>query len=98
MDETNKHFTDYAKERLEQLRAGGFEFWVYRHDSIGCEDQHEDLDGLALPPDHRFWTSLYPPITATCGCYVVGASSARAAQRLGGDPEKPIPQWCEIPT
>lgn len=98
MDETHNHYTEYAKERLEQLRAGDFELWVYRHDSIGCEEQHEDLDRLSLFPDHLFWARFYPPITGTCGCYVVGASSVRAAQRLGGDPDKPIPEWCAIPT
>ncbi len=98
MDETQKHYTAYAKERLAQLRAEDWELWVYRHDGIGCEGQHEDLNGLALPPEHPFWERFYPPITGTCGCYVVGARSARGADRLGGDPDKPIPEWCDIPT
>jgi hypothetical protein len=98
MDETQRHYTAYSRKRLAQSRASNFAIWVYRHDSIGCEGQHEDLDGLVLPPGHPFWDRFYPPITGTCGCYVVGATFATGARRLGGDSTKRIPGWCGLQT
>lgn len=87
----------YSEERRQQLVEGGFGFWVFRHDAIGCEGRHEDLDGLALPPDHPFWSRFYPPLDASCGCYVVGARFSSGIARLGGDAEKQVPAWCELP-
>lgn len=85
--------TSYAAGRYAQLVAGNFALWVYRHG--GSKDpRHEHLhifDGLCLPPDHPFWKIFYPPSDWGCSCYVVGAISARAAKRLGGDPDKKLP-------
>lgn len=91
--------TSYAAGRYAQLVAGNFALWVYRHG--GSKDpRHEHLhifDGLCLPPDHKFWTIFYPPSDWGCSCYVVGAISARAAKRLGGDPDKKLPEgWDAI--
>jgi hypothetical protein len=83
--------------RLEQLREGAFQFWVYRHDAIGCENRHEDLNGLALPPEHPFWLRYFPPIAQDCGCYAVGARFESSCARLGGDPTRAIPEWCDVP-
>lgn len=92
-------FTSYAAGRYAQLIAGNFTYWVYRHG--GSKDpRHEHLhifDGLCLPPDHPFWTIFYPPSDWGCSCYVVGARSAREARRLGGDPDKTLPDgWDAI--
>lgn len=85
-------YTSYAAGRMAQLRAGKFPFWVYRHG--GSEHprlHHLALDGLVLPSDHPAWAKLYPPSDWGCSCYVVGASSERAARRLGGDLTKTLP-------
>lgn len=92
----HESYRRYAAERHRQLRAENSAFWVYRHDANGCEGRHEDLDGLALPPDHPFWQRHYPPLDDECGCYVVGASSPRGVLRIGGDPAKTVPDWVEI--
>ncbi|MFC3442558.1 phage minor head protein [Sphingobium rhizovicinum] len=91
--------TSYSAGRYAQLVAGNFELWVYRHG--GSKDpRHEHLhvfDGLCLPPDHPFWQIFFPPSDWGCSCYVVGARSARAAKRLGGDPDKKLPDgWDRI--
>jgi hypothetical protein len=44
-----------------------------------------------------FWEKHYPPKRWECSCYVVGTSSERGAKRLGGDPEKAIPDWWDKP-
>lgn len=91
--------TSYAAGRYAQLVDGNFALWVYRHG--GSKDpRHEHLhvfDGLCLPPDHPFWKIFFPPSDWGCSCYVVGARSERAARRLGGDPDKKLPDgWDAI--
>lgn len=91
--------TSYAAGRYAQLLDGNFALWVYKHG--GSKDpRHEHLhvfDGLCLPPDHPFWKIFYPPSDWGCSCYVVGARSERAARRLGGDPDKNLPDgWDRI--
>lgn len=82
----------YAAGRRAQLEAGNFAFWVYRHGgSLEPRPEHLALDGLALPPDHPFWDVFYPPSGWGCSCYVVGARSAGGVRRLGGDPDKRLP-------
>lgn len=84
--------TSYAAGRLAQLREGNFAFWVYRHGgSLEPRPEHLSWDGIALPPDHPFWETHYPPSDWGCSCYVVGASSERGVRRLGGDPDKKLP-------
>lgn len=82
----------YAAGRRAQLEAGGFKFWIYRHGgSKEPRPEHLDWDGLALPPDHPFWETHYPPSDWGCSCYVTGARTAAGIRRLGGDPDKTLP-------
>ncbi len=86
--------TSYAAGRLAQLKH--FPLWVYKHS--GAEHprlQHLAWNGLTLPADHEFWATNYPPNGWGCGCRVVGASSEKAARRLGGNPDydSPPPGW-----
>jgi hypothetical protein len=88
----------YAAGRLAQLRASNFKLWIYRHG--GSQDprpEHLDWNGLALPPDHPFWATHYPPSDWGCSCYVVGTHLAtpRAIKRLGGNPTKTLPDGWE---
>lgn len=90
--------TSYAAGRNAQLREGGFELWVYKHGgSADPRPQHVDWNGLTLPPDDPFWRSHLPPNDWGCSCYVVGARSAEGARRLGGNPDKSLPEgWDSI--
>lgn len=96
---TTNTFTSYSAGRLAQLRAGNFALWVYRH-THGEEHprpQHEAWDGLALPPDHPFWKTHYPPSGWGCRCHVFGARDAAGVRMLGGDPDKQLPEnWDTI--
>lgn len=85
-------FTSYSAGRLAQLRAGNFKYWVYRHGgSLEPRPHHLSWDGVALPPDHPFWATHYPPSDWGCSCYVNGASSDAMVRRLGGDLSKRLP-------
>lgn len=85
-------YTSYAAGRHAQLTNGNFAFWVYRHGgSLEPRVEHLGWDGTALPPDHRFWKTHYPPSDWGCSCYVVGARSRAGVKRLGGDPDKKLP-------
>ena len=86
--------TSYSAGRLAQLQEGGFDLWVYRHnDSVrNPRPEHVKLDGLTLPAKHPLWKRYYPPNGWGCQCYVVGARSAAGARRLGGDPDKGLPE------
>jgi len=90
--------TSYAAGRHAQLTAGGYAFWVYRHgNSQEPRIVHLGWDGLVLEPGHAFWATHYPPSGWGCSCYVLGARSARAAIRLGGNPDKKLqPGWDRI--
>lgn len=84
--------TSYAAGRHAQLLKAGFKWWVYRHS--GAEHprlHHVALDGVALPPDHRFWATHFPPNGWGCGCRVFGANTAAGIRRQGGDPSKVLP-------
>ncbi|MES2754889.1 MAG: hypothetical protein V4659_09515 [Pseudomonadota bacterium] len=48
---------------------------------------------MVLPADHPFWAKFYPPSDWGCSCYVLGARSPAGAIRLGGDPDKTLPDW-----
>tara|TARA_R110002094_G_scaffold160396_8_gene145803 strand:- start:797 stop:2071 length:1275 start_codon:yes stop_codon:yes gene_type:complete len=81
-----------AAGRLAQLKDGAFPFFVYQHS--GAEHprlQHLAWDGLVLEADHAFWTQHYPPNGWGCGCIVRGARSRKAAKRVGGLPDKDLP-------
>ena len=86
--------TSYSAGRLAQLQEGGFDLWIYRHnDSVrNPRPEHVKLDGLTLPAKHPLWKRYYPPNGWGCQCYVVGARSAAGARRLGGDPDKGLPE------
>lgn len=88
----------YAAGRRAQLEAGNFKYWVYRHGgSVEPRPEHLSWDGIALPPDHPFWETHYPPSDWGCSCYVVGARTAAGVRRLGGDPEKKLPDnWRDL--
>lgn len=85
--------TTYAAGRRAQLVAGGFRFWVYKHGgSLHPRLHHLSWDGVALAPDHPFWGTHSPPNGWGCSCYVVGAHSAAGVRRMGGDPDKALPE------
>lgn len=90
--------TSYAAGRHAQLVAGNYAFWVYRHGgSLEPRLQHLAWDGVALPPDHPFWASHYPPNGWGCSCRVFGARTAAGVRRVGGDPDKVLPPgWDKI--
>jgi len=84
--------TSYAAGRHAQLTAGNYKYWVYHHG--GSEHprlHHLSWDGVALPPDHPFWASHYPPNGWGCSCYASGTNSRAGVRRLGGDPDKQLP-------
>jgi len=84
--------TSYAAGRHAQLTRGNYRFWVYHHG--GSEHprlHHLSWDGVALPPDHPFWASHYPPNGWGCSCYASGTNSRAGIRRLGGDPDKQLP-------
>lgn len=88
------HFggNEYARMRRTQLSEARFALWVYRvGNNYDCLEEHADLNGLVLPPEHAFWEDYMPPNAFGCSCYVSGARSLRAAQRLGGSEEKELP-------
>jgi hypothetical protein len=85
--------TSYAAGRHAQLVAGGYKFWVYRHGgSLEPRLQHLGWDGVALPPDHPFWSTHYPPNGWGCSCRAFGARSEAGIKRVGGDPSKTLPE------
>lgn len=86
--------TSYAAGRRAQLVEAGFDIWVYKHGhSRSPRPQHLTWDGLALPANHPFWKTHYPPADNVygCSCYVVGARSNKSAERLGADLNKTLP-------
>lgn len=88
------HGREYARMRQCQLAQAGFAFWVYqRGGSLDCPAEHDALDGIALPPDHPFWARYAPPNAWDCGCYVTGTRTTAGIRRVGGDPDKRLPDW-----
>ena len=91
--------TSYAAGRHAQLVEGGYAFWVYFHGgSLEPRPQHLGWDGVALPPDHPVWATHYPPNGWGCSCYVSGARSPEGVRRVGGDPDKRLPEGWQAPT
>lgn len=87
--------TSYAAGRLAQLKDGGYQWWIYRHSDFvrNPRPYHVALDGTVKRADDPFWKTYYPPNGWGCRCRVVGARSERMARRLGGDPDKRLPEW-----
>jgi len=80
--------------RLKQLKDGRFPLWVYL---AGDCPAHQNLHGTALPSDHVFWQTHFPPNGWCCNCCVGGTRSAAGVRRLGGDPDKMLPQGWKNP-
>ncbi|MDB5658324.1 MAG: hypothetical protein JWS10_939 [Cypionkella sp.] len=90
--------TSYASGRMAQLVDGKFKFWVYSHgNAMEPRLQHLAWDGVALPPDHPFWQSHAPPNGWGCTCSVYGANTAAGVRRMGGDPDKLLPDGWQMP-
>jgi len=88
--------TSYAAGRMAQLVDGKFKFWVYRHgNALEPRLLHLAWNGTALPPDHPFWATHYPPNDWGCTCYVTGARTEAGIRRVGGDPGKQLPDGWE---
>lgn len=87
-----------AAGRLAQLRDGNFPIWVYLHGGSREPRQHHlAWHGIALPSDHPFWATHYAPNGWGCSCRIRGARSAAGVRRLGGDPDKELPEdWNAI--
>jgi hypothetical protein len=87
-----------AAGRLAQLRDGNFPFWVYLHGaSREPRVQHLSWHGIALSPQHPFWPTHFAPNGWGCSCEVLGARTAAGVRRLGGDPDKVLPDnWQAI--
>lgn len=84
--------TSYMAGRRAQLVDGAYRWWVYRHSgALHPRLDHLSWDGVALPPDHPFWATHYPPNGWGCGCVVEGARTAAGIRRMGGDPDKALP-------
>jgi len=88
--------TAYAGGRYAQLQE--FPVWVYRHGGSNHPRlDHLAWDGLMLPREHAFWERHYPPNGWGCSCYVTGAAGQRTALRVGGNPDKKLPDgWDRI--
>lgn len=88
----------YAADREQQLRDGGYPFWILRaSDIVAPCPIHDHLDGLVLPCDHPFWQEQKLPVYPWDKCRIVGARSRDMARKLGGDPDKKLPDWVEKP-
>lgn len=87
-----------ASGRLAQLRDGNFPIWVYLHGgSREPRVHHLAMNGVALPSDHPVWLKWYAPNGWGCSCRIRGARSAAGVRRLGGDPNKKLPEfWDKI--
>lgn len=89
--------TSYSAGRFAQLEAGGFKYWVYRHGaSVEPRKHHLAWDRVALPSEHDFWGAHFPPNGWGCSCYVVGARTRSGIARVGGDPDKDLPDGWEL--
>lgn len=90
--------TTYMAGRYAQLVDGNYRYWVYHHSGAAHPRlDHLSWDKIALPPDHPFWRTHYPPNGWGCGCTVEGVRGARRLERIGGDPEKPLPEGWDRP-
>ena len=90
--------TSMAAGRWAQLVDGKFKYLIYQHSGAAHPRlDHLSWDKLVLPFDHEFWQTHYPPNGWGCGCKVRGAHTLAGARRIGGDPDKPLPDnWNNI--
>lgn len=64
----------------------GFDMLEYR--TVGdnkVRKEHEDLDGLRLPPNDPLWSKIYPPNDWNCRCTVIPAPGAEQRRRDKGN-------------
>jgi hypothetical protein len=92
-------YVSYSAGARAQLEAEDWPLWVYLHG--GSEHPRPEhlhvFNGFCAPPSHPFWAKFYPPSDWGCSCYVLGARSERGARRLGGDPDKKLPDgWDKV--
>lgn len=88
----------YMAHQRSQLLAINYRFWIYKHgNSLNPRPSHVAWDGVALSPDHPFWDLHFPPCGWGCTCHVTGADSDRGIVRLGGDPNKRLPDGWDLP-
>lgn len=85
-------YAQHSAHSRQQLLDGQFPLWVFRAD-LDCRPEHQELDGVAVPPDHAFWHTFIPSLGWDCGCYALGARSEASALRLSGNPSKSLPAW-----
>lgn len=92
-------YVAYSAGRFAQLQAANWKHWIYLHGgSEHPRPEHLNVfNGLILPPDHPFWRKFYPPSDWGCSCYVLGANTLAQAKRLGGDPDKVLPDGWDTP-
>ncbi len=90
--------TSMAAGRWAQLVDGKFKYLIYQHSGAAHPRlDHLSWDKMVLPFDHEFWQTHYPPNGWGCGCKVRGAHTLAGARRVGGDPDKPLPDnWNNI--
>jgi hypothetical protein len=90
--------TSYSAGRFAQLTDAGYQFWVRRHSgSLDPRPEHLAWDGLVLPAGHPFIETHATPDDWGCDCNWSGARSRAQARRLGGDPDKGLPDgWDQI--
>lgn len=90
--------TAYMAGRHAQLVDGNYTYWIYIHSGAAHPRlNHLAWDGVALPPDHPFWAAHFPPNGWGCGCTVEGARSDAGIRRMGGDPDKSLPDdWASL--
>ncbi len=89
------HSVRYAETRLRQLEDGNRDFWIFK--AGGCS-AHMELDSITLSPTNEFWRVFSPPLDWECGCYILGTSSRRGVERLGGSFDKRPPadgEWID---
>jgi len=90
---------EYALHRRQQLddallhpRPAHHQLvWIFKAWEHGGCDDHTRFEGIALPPDHPFWSAFLPPNDWHCGCSVRSAWSRSSIVRAGGDPDKQLP-------
>lgn len=92
--ETNL-ITSYSAGRLAQLKDGGYEWWIYKHSDFVAHPRphHVALNGITKRADDPFWQAYSPPNGWGCRCKILGARGPASIRRLGGDLQKPLPQW-----
>ena len=87
----------YARVRYAQIQRTDFPFIVYHcgdaSAQLYCGSAHGDLDGLVFAVADPILHRYLPPTRWDCSCFLSGADTCAASRRLGGLPDKPLPDW-----